>query len=120
MKQKYNRRKQLNKTKKGGMGCSRKKGNKYKSYRNSTNRRMKRRNSISRRKRIRNNIRNITRIMGGGSNSCSNFNTNKEVLDITSGGGTMWDGGNPYTWGKTGQYYGLERHFDRFDKAFNI
>jgi len=58
--------------------------------------------------------------MKGGSNSCSNFNTNKEVLDITSGGGTMWDGGNPYTWGKTGQYYGLERHFDRFDKAFNI
>ena len=58
--------------------------------------------------------------MRGGSNSCSDFNTNKEVLDITSGGGTMWDGGSPYTWGKTGQYYGLESHFDRFDKSFNI
>ena len=30
MKQKYNRKKQFNKTKRGGMGCTRKQGNKYK------------------------------------------------------------------------------------------
>ena len=70
------------------------------------------------RSRINNRIRRKS--MKGGTNSCSDFNTNQEVLDITTGGGTMWDGGAPYTWGKTGQYYGLESHFDRFDKSFNI
>jgi len=120
MKKKYNRKKQFNKTKKGGIGCSRKQGNKIKSYNN----RMRRRTGNSIRNSIRNSrrnsIRNRRRAMKGGSNSCSDFNTNKEVLDITTGGGTMWDGGAPYTWGKTGQYYGLESHFDRFDKSFNI
>ena len=34
MKKKYNRKKLFNKTKKGGIGCSRKQGNKIKSYNN--------------------------------------------------------------------------------------
>ena len=112
MKQKYNRKKQFKKTRKGGMGCSRKQGNKIKSYNNRMRRRISRRNSMSRRIRRKS--------MKGGTNYVSDFNTNKEIIDITTGGGTMWDGGAPYTWGKTGQYYGLESHFDRFDKSFNI
>ena len=124
MKQKYNRKKQFKKTRKGGMGCSRKQGNKYKPRFNTKIK--SRRNSMNRRTRNSMRIRNIMgksnkrSSMKGGTNSCSDFNTNKEVLDITTGGGTMWDGGSPYTWGKTGQYYGLESHFDRFDKSFNI
>ena len=119
MKQKYNRKKQFKKTRKGGMGCSRKQRNNYKPRFNTKRKSMRKRmrnNNI--RSRINNRIRRKS--MKGGTNSCSDFNTNKEVLDITTGGGTMWDGGSPYTWGKTGQYYGLESHFDRFDKSFNI
>ena len=136
MKQKYNRKKQFKKTRKGGMGCSRKQGNKYKPRFNTKIKSMRRRisnsgrNSMNRRNSMKNSGRgrmsrrtrnsNKRSSMKGGTNSCSDFNTNKEVLDITTGGGTMWDGGAPYTWGKTGQYYGLESHFDRFDKSFNI
>ena len=118
MKRKYNRKNQLSKTKKGGMRYTRKQGNKYKSikYNRTSNTRRKNKCKYSRRRRRR--IRK--RIIKGGSTSCSDFNTNKEILDITTGGGTMWDGGNQATWGKTGQYYGLESHFDRFDKSFNI
>lgn len=134
MKQKYNRKKQFKKTRKGGMGCSRKQGNKYKPRFNTKIKSMRRRisnsgrNSMNRRNFMNNSGRgrmsrrasNKRSSMKGGTNSCSDFNTNQEVLDITTGGGTMWDGGAPYTWGKTGQYYGLESHFDRFDKSFNI
>tara|TARA_B100000965_G_scaffold45903_1_gene33746 strand:- start:88 stop:492 length:405 start_codon:yes stop_codon:yes gene_type:complete len=134
MKQKYNRKKRFKKTRKGGMGCSRKQGNKYKPRFNTKIKSMRRRisnsgrNSMNRRNSMNNSGRgrmsrrasNKRSSMKGGTNFCSDFNTNKEVLDITTGGGTMWDGGAPYTWGKTGQYYGLESHFDRFDKSFNI
>ena len=92
MKRKYNRKNQLSKTKKGGMRCTRKQGNKYKSikyksikYNRTSNTRRKNKCKYSRRRRIR------KRIIKGGSTSCSDFNTNKEILDITTGGGTMWD-----------------------------
>ena len=120
MKGKYNKKKQLNKTKKGGMGCSRKQGNKYK-YRSNTKRKSRRiSNSRRMRNSTRNSISNNRRIMRGGSNSCSDFNANKELLNNTILGCKMWDGGDTSTWGNTGQYYGLESHFDRFDKSFNI
>jgi len=72
--------------------------------------------------RHRNRPRNRPRkrSLRGGSNLCPDFNKNTEVLNITTGGGGMWDGSNINTWGKTGQYYGLESHFDRFDNAFEI